>query len=65
MSLGCLVVKGKKEAAEDKGPREIRKMEKQKKDKFCSHHCHKKYHLLKNLHFIVATEEGAIELRET
>ena len=37
----------------------------EKKDKFCSHHYRKKYHLLKSLHFIVATEESGVEWRET
>ena len=57
-----LVVKGKKEASANRGPKEMRGV---KKYKFCSHHYHKKYHLLKNLHFIVATEEGVVEWRET
>ena len=63
MSLGVLVVNGNKKATTPRGPKEMRGGK--KKDKFCSHHYRKKYHLLKSLHFIVATEESGVEWRET
>lgn len=52
------MVKGKK-VAEDKGTMGTRQFF---KDKSCPSH-HKKRHLLKQLHFSEATEEGALELR--
>lgn len=63
MSLGVLVVKGNKKATTHRGPKEMRGGK--KKGQILFSPLPQKINVLKSLYFIVATEEGAVEWRET